>query len=100
TRAASGRKTLGWRSTVTTTPKAMRGAIGASTPSTHASETTKTSTPATAERPASTRIENVTSGALVMPARRAATTRAAGVQTPPGTYFASIDTISALSAAE
>jgi hypothetical protein len=34
-----------------------------------------------------------------MPARRAATTRAAGVQTPPGTYFASIETISARSAA-
>ena len=33
------------------------------------------------------------------PARRAATTRAAGVQTPPGMYFASIETISARSAA-
>ncbi len=32
------------------------------------------------------------------PARRAATTRAAGVHTPPGTYFASIETISARSA--
>ncbi len=31
------------------------------------------------------------------PARRIATTRAAGVHTPPGTYFASIDTISARS---
>ena len=33
------------------------------------------------------------------PARRAATTRAAGVQIPPGMYFASIETISARSAA-
>ena len=32
------------------------------------------------------------------PVRRIATTRAAGVQTPPGTYFASIETISACSA--
>ena len=41
----------------------------------------------------------MTSAPSVMPARRAATTRAAGVQTPPGTYFASIETISARSAA-
>ena len=31
----------------------------------------------------------------VTPARRTATRRAAGVQTPPGTYFASIESISA-----
>jgi hypothetical protein len=34
-------------------------------------------------------------GVSTIPARRIATTRAAGVHTPPGTYFASIDTISA-----
>jgi hypothetical protein len=74
------------------------GAIGALTPSTQASETTKTMTPATAETPASISIDSVTSAASLIPARRAATTRAAGVQTPPGTYFASIETISARSA--
>ena len=66
------------------TANATSGAIGASTPLTQASEITKTITPATAEMPASTRIDTVTSAASVIPARRAATTRAAGVQTPPG----------------
>ena len=89
----------GCNNTVTTTANTTSGAIGASTPFTHASDTTKTTTPATAEMPASTRIDTVTSAASVTPARRAATTRAAGVQTPPGTYFASIETISARSAA-
>ena len=84
---------------MTTTANAISGAIGAFTPFTQASDTTKTTTPATAEMPASTRIDTVTSAASVTPARRAATTRAAGVQTPPGTYFASIETISARSAA-
>ena len=67
------------------------------TPCTHASDTANTSTPATAESPASTSIADVTSAPSVTPARRIATTRAAGVHTPPGTYFASIDTISARS---
>ncbi len=49
--------------------------------------------------PASSSIDAVTSAPSVTPARRAATTRAAGVHTPPGTYFASIETISARSAA-
>ena len=56
-------------------------------------------TPATAEIPASSSIEEVTSAASVTPARLAATTLAAGVQIPPGMYFASIEIISARSAA-
>ena len=59
---------------------------------------TKTITPETAESPASIAIAAVTSPALLTPERRIATTRAAGVHTPPGTYFASIETISARSA--
>ena len=78
-----------------TTPKTAIGTIGPLTPCTHASDTANTSTPATAESPASTSIADVTSAPSVTPARRIATTRAAGVHTPPGTYFASIDTISA-----
>jgi hypothetical protein len=39
-------------------------------------------------------IAAVTSAPFVTPARRIATTRAAGVQMAPGTYFASIETIS------
>src|SRR6266446_7288132 len=97
-REASGQKMRGCSSTMTTTANTTSGAIGASTPFTHASETTKTTTPATAEMPASTRIETVTRAASLTPARRIATTRAAGVHTPPGTYFASIETISELSA--
>src|SRR3954467_12696798 len=92
TREASGQKIRGCSSTVTTTAKTMSGAIGASTPFTHASDTTKTTTPAKGEVPASTRMDTVTRAALVTPARRTATTRAAGVHTPPGTYFASIET--------
>ena len=72
---------------------------GASTPLTQASETTNTITPATAEMPASSSIDAATSAPSVTPARFAATTRAAGVHTPPGMYFASIDTISARRAA-
>src|SRR5579884_1629911 len=98
-REATGQKIRGCSTAATTTAKTTSGAIGASTPRTHASETTKTTTPATAEIPASTRIDTVTRVASVMPARRAATTRAAGVQTPPGMYFASVETISARSAA-
>ena len=97
--AASGRKTRGWTSTATTTPNASSGTSGAPTSSTKARPTTKTITPATAEIPASSRIDEVTSAASVTPERRTATTRAAGVQTPPGTYFATIDSISARSAA-
>src|SRR5262245_44628209 len=87
----------GWSRAVTTTANTTSGQIGASTPSTQASEITKTITPATAEMPASTRIDIGTSPPSVTPDLRAATTRAAGVQTPPGTYFASIETISARS---
>ena len=57
-------------------------------------------TPATAEIPASRKIDDSTSAVSVTPARRAATTRAAGVQIPPGMYFASIETISARSVTE
>ena len=74
------------------------GMTGPLTPRTHTSEIANTSTPATAEIPASTSIAAVTSAASLTPARRIATTRAAGVHTPPGTYFASIETISELSA--
>ena len=52
-----------------------------------------------AERIASSRIEASTVAVSVTPAvRRSATVRAAGVHTPPGTYFASIETISACNA--
>ncbi len=52
-----------------------------------------------AESAASTRIEASTVGVSVTPADlRSATVRAAGVHTPPGRYFASIETISACSA--
>ena len=67
----------------------------ASTPETNGRLAASTITPATAESPASSRIVASTTDVLSTPARRAATTRAAGVQTPPGMYFASIDTISA-----
>src|SRR5579862_1987729 len=93
-RDAAQWNTRGWSSDATTSANSTIGAIGAFTPCTQISDTTKTSTPATAERPASTAIAAVTSGASATPARRSATTRAAGVQTPPGTYFASIETIS------
>ena len=75
------------------------GTSGASTLSTNGRPTTKTITPETADSPASSSIDEVTSAASVTPARRAATTRAAGVQIPPGMYFASIEIISARSAA-
>ena len=74
--------------------------MGASTDPTQASEITNTITPETADRPASSSIAAVTSAPSVTPTRRIATTRAAGVHTPPGTYFASIETISARSAPE
>ena len=81
-----------------TTPKAISGASGACTLSTNGRLTTKTITPATAESPASSSIDEVTRAVSVTPARRAATTRAAGAQIPPGMYFASIEIISARSA--
>ena len=62
------------------------------------SPTTKTMTPATAEIPASSRIDASTTGVSLTPKRRSATTRAVGVQTPPGMYFASIESISDCSA--
>ena len=62
------------------------------------SPTTKTMTPATAEIPASSRIDASTTGVSLTPNRRSATTRAVGVQTPPGMYFASIESISDCSA--
>src|SRR5579864_9084519 len=81
-----------------TTPKTPIGMTGPLTPRTQAREIANTSTPATADRPASISIAAVTSAVSFTPARRIATTRAAGVHTPPGTYFASIETISELSA--
>ena len=77
------------------TANAAIGSRGASTPSTNASPTTKTPTPASAERPASRSTDARTIGVSRTPKRRSATTRAAGVQTPPGTYLASIESISA-----
>src|ERR1051326_8299265 len=97
-RDATGWKIRGCRSTVTTKGNTTSGAIGASTPLTQASEMTNTITPDTADMPASISIADVTSAPSVTPARRMATTRAAGVQTPPGTYFASMETISERSA--
>ena len=74
------------------------GHVGASTDSTMVRLTTNTSTPATAESPASSAIEPRICELSLTPVRRTATTRAAAVQTPPGMYFASIETISACSA--
>ena len=54
--------------------------------------------PATAERPASRECPGEHRRRVLTPARRIATTLAAGVQIPPGTYFASIEIISAWSA--
>ncbi len=54
--------------------------------------------PASAESPASMSIEPSTSGVSRMPTRRRAATRAAGIHTVPGMYFARIDAISACSA--
>ncbi len=76
------------------------GSTGASTLCTHARLTTKTTIPESAERIASTRIDARMVPVAVSPvSRSSAATRAAGVQTPPGMYFASIETISACSAA-
>ena len=95
----SGRKILGWRSDASRTTRSRSGGSGASTPRTQASETMKTITPEIADNAASTRIDASTVPVSVTPAaRRSATARAAGVHTPPGMYFASIDTISAWSA--
>ena len=59
----------------------------------------KTITPEIAESAASTRIDARTVGVSVTSAAlRSAIARAAGVQTPPGRYLASIETISAWSA--
>ena len=63
-----------------------------------ASPTRKTPTPESAESPASSRIDASTTGVSLTPKRRSATTRAVGVQTPPGMYFASIESISDCSA--
>jgi hypothetical protein len=57
--------------------------------------------PAIAESPASSRIEVTTTEVRRSPlARRSQKTRAAGVQIPPGMYFASIEAISACRATE
>ena len=64
-----------------------------------ASPIAKTSTPDTAESPASSAIEpKTTEVSVTPPARRSQRIRAIGVQTVPGTYFASIEAISAWSA--
>ena len=81
------------------TAKPTTGQTGASTPSTKGRLAASTITPATAESPASSRIVARTTEVWSTPARRTATTRAAGVQTPPGMYFASIESISAPSTA-
>jgi hypothetical protein len=74
---------------------------GASASPTIARPAPKTSTPETAERPASSRIdETITGVAASVPAFLSQKTRAAGVQIPPGMYFASIDAISDWSATE
>ena len=99
TRPAIGLKTRGWTRIASTAPKTMSGASGALTLSTNGRLSTKTITPATAESPASSSIDEVTSAASVTPARLAATTRAAGAQIAPGMYFASIEIISARRAA-
>ena len=95
---ASGEKTRGCSSSVASRANATTGQSGASTPGTNGRLMTSTSTPATAESPASSRIVASTTELLSTPARRTATTRAAGVQTPPGMYLASIESISAPSA--
>jgi hypothetical protein len=95
----SGRKIRGCSSSESSTAKPISGGSGASTPWTHARLTTKTITPEIADSAASTRIDASTVGVSVTPpARRRAIARAAGVQTPPGRYLASIETISACSA--
>ena len=97
--AASGRKTRGCRIAAHRRAKRTSGASGASTPRTQARLITKTSTPEIADSTASTRIDASTIGVFDSPVSRpSAATRAAGVQTPPGMYFASIETISAWSA--
>ena len=89
----------GWSSGARSSAKRISAGRGALTPRTQARLTTKTITPEIAESAASTKIEVRTFGVSVTPApRRSATVRAAGVQTPPGRYLASIETISACSA--
>ncbi len=78
--------------------KSASGTSGASPAPTRVRLATKTITPAIAERPASSAIDASTSDVCGTPNRRIATTRAAGVQTPPGTYLASIESISACTA--
>ena len=75
----------------------VHSGTGRSTSGANGSESANTITPAMAERPASYPTDAST-GPAGMPSRLVATTRAAGVQTPPGMYFASIDSISAPSA--
>ena len=73
----------------------ISGSRGALTPRTQARLTTKTITPEIADSAASTKIDVRTVGVSVTPPPlRSAIVRAAGVQTPPGKYLASIETIS------
>ena len=97
-RLATEPNTGGYSRKATTTAKAATGSSGTSAPPMITSPTTKTMTPATAESPATSRIVARTTGVSLTPKRRSATTRAVGVQTPPGMYFASIDSISDCSA--
>ena len=66
--------------------------------STASSPNANTRTPETAESPASRPIDPITTSLRWMPARRSQRIRASGVQTAPGTYFASIEAISDWSA--
>ena len=95
----SGRKIRGWSSDASSNANVISAQSGASTPFTQRRLITKTITPEIADSAASTRIDARTVGVSVTFApRRSASVRAAGVQTPPGMYFASIETISACSA--
>ena len=89
--SARGRKTRGCSASARRSANPISGSNGALTPRTQARLTTKTMTPEIADSPASTRIEASTAGVSVTPAeRRSASVRAAGVQTAPGMYFASM----------
>ena len=95
TRLMRGVKTRGWRPMIVTSASASSGITGAELKPTVVRLMKKTSTPASAESPASITIEPRMSGVSRTPKRRIAATRAAGIQTEPGTYLARIDVISA-----
>src|ERR1700688_1683899 len=99
-RVEIGRKIRGSRIATQARANNTSGTTGASTFLTQARLTTKTTIPDRAERSASRTIDARIVPVAVSPvSRSSAVTRAAGVHTPPGTYFASIETISDWSAA-